>query len=160
MRRFARAILLIAILPLPALAQEPTQTPPPQPKANVSLGFGVHYGSPLRGSAALGILADMQGKRNDGVIAMFEPGQQGVELSAGYFRMLGRFGSGYSLRGAFLRTRDDPWNASPNANYAGVEAHWMVVYGVGARVGYLRRIGGAAGAPHHNLASIGISIGA
>lgn len=159
MRRLARSILLIAFFPLPALAQEPAQTPSMQSKANVSLGFGVHYGSPLRGSAALGILADMKGRRNDGVIAMFEPGQQGVELSAGYFRMLGRFGSGYSLRGAFLRTRDDPWNASPNANYAGAEAHWMVVYGVGARVGYLRRIGGSAG-PHANLASIGISIGA
>lgn len=158
MRRFVRAIILAAALPLPCAAQAPA--PAPAPRTNVSLGLGIHYGSPLRGSAAVGILADMRGKRNDGVIAMFEPGQHGIELSAGYFRMLGRFGSGYSLRGAFVRTRDDPWNASPNANYAGVEAHWMLVFGVGARVGYLRRIGGMADALHDNLASIGLSIGA
>src|SRR5205085_6804063 len=95
-------------------------TPDPEPTGtHVSPALGVHYGSPLRLSAAAGVLVDMAGHRNDGVVAMGELGQQGYEVSAGYFRMLGRFGSGYSLRLAAVRTNDDPWNASPNTTYVG-----------------------------------------
>lgn len=151
-----RILMLAALLPMPLLAQE---TQPTEPKVNVSIGLGLHYGSPMRGSAAVGALVDLNGNRNDGIIVMAEPGQQGNEISAGYFRMLGRFGSGYSLRAAFVRTRSDPWNASPSTDYVGIEAHWMIAFGVGARVGYLRRAQGV-GVDHQNLASIGISIGA
>lgn len=151
-----RALMLAALLPLPALAQEPQ---PAESKVNVSIGLGLHYGSPMRGSAAVGVLLDLNGNRNDGIIVMAEPGQQGNEISAGYFRMLGRFGSGYSVRAAFVRTRSDPWNASPSTDYVGLEGHWMMAFGVGARVGYLRRAHGT-GTDHQNLASIGISIGA
>ena len=41
----------------------------------------------------------------------------------------------------------------------GIEGHWMIAFGVGARVGYLRRAHGV-GTDHQNLASIGVSIGA
>ncbi len=157
MTRLVRALLLAALAPLPALAQV-AQTP--ESKVNVSIGVGLHYGSPMRGSAAVGVLVDLNGRRNDGVIVMVEPGQQGNELSVGYFRMLGRFGSGYSLRAAAVRTRSDPWNASPSSDYLGIEGHWMIAFGVGARVGYLRRVRGVSTDPHHNLASIGVSIGA
>lgn len=157
MRRLVGALVFAAALPLPSAAQD--SAAPEASGPNVSLGLGIHYGSPMRGSAAIGVLVDMKGNRNDGVIAMIEPGQLGAEFSAGYFRMLGNFGSGYSLRGAFVRTRNNPWNASPNASYVGVEANWMVVFGVGARAGWLRRTG-ASTAPHQNLASFGVSIGA
>lgn len=152
-----RALVLAALLPFPAFAQTPQA---PESRVNVSIGLGLHYGSPMRGSAAVGALVDMKGDRNDGIIVMAEPGQQGNELSVGYFRMLGRFGSGYSLRAAFVRTRSDPWNASPRSDYVGIEGHWMIAFGVGARVGYLRRARGVSTDPHHNLASIGVSIGA
>lgn len=156
MIRFVRALLFAALLPLPVLAQEPQQA---EQKVNVSIGLGLHYGSPMRGSAAVGVLVDMNGNRNDGIIVMAEPGLQGNELSAGYFKMLGRFGSGYSLRAAYVRTKSDPWNSSPHTDYIGVEGHWMIAFGVGGRIGYLRRLRGE-GTDHQNLASIGLSIGA
>ena len=156
MRRFAFLLCLAAVLPLCADAQG-SRAPNSDP--HISPALGVHYGSPLRLSVAAGILVDVSEHRNDGVIVMAEPGLQGGELSMGYFRMLGRFGSGYTLRAAALRTRDEPWNASPNTTYAGVEAHLMIAFGVGARVGYLRRVSARVDDSHDNLASIGLSIG-
>ncbi len=126
---------------------------------HVSPAIGVHYGSPMRLSASAGVLVDMYGKRNDGIIVMGEIGQQGWEASAGYFRMLGKFGSGYSLRGAVLRTTDDPWNASEHTTYAGVEGHFMIAFGVGGRLGYMRRVSQAGLDSHDNLATVGLSIG-
>ena len=156
MRCLAFLIGLAAVLPLCAGAQG-RRAPDSDPR--ISPALGVHYGSPLRLSVAAGVLVDASEHRNDGLIVMVEPGLQGGELSAGYFRMLGRFGSGYTLRAAALRTRDEPWNASPNTTYAGVEAHLMVAFGVGARVGYLRRVSTRVDDSHDNLASVGLSIG-
>ena len=101
----------------------------------------------------------MSTRRNDGIIVMAEAGRQGNEVSAGYFRLLGRYGSGYSLRAAVVRTGDEPWNASPHTTYVGVEGHWMLIFGVGGRVGYLRRVSRSVLDPHDNLASVGLSIG-
>ncbi|MEO8337330.1 MAG: hypothetical protein ABI664_20295 [bacterium] len=152
---FSLAVVLLA--PTAARAQE-ARTPEPTP--HISPAVGVHYGSPLRASFAGGLLVDMSQHRNDGVIVALEVGQQGNEVSAGYFRMLGRFGSGFSLRLATLRTAGEPWNASPNTTYAGVEASWMIAFGVGARVGYLRRASKTSGLdPHENLASLSVGIG-
>ncbi len=160
MRRFTLPLVLVAMLPFRAAAQsEPIATPTEPPPPKMSLAFGVHYGSPMRTSAALGVLVDMSVHRNDGVIAMIEPGYAGSEISAGYFRMIGRLGSGYSLRAAAVRTGDEPWNASPHTTYIGVEAHWMLIFGIGGRLGYLRRASRSVNDPHENLASVGISIG-
>ena len=156
MRRFAFLLGWAATVPLCAGAQEAGR---PSSDPRISPALGVHYGSPLRLSVAAGVLVDMSEHRNDGLIVMAEPGLQGGELSVGYFRMLGRFGSGYTLRAAALRTRDEPWNASPNTTYAGAEAHLMVAFGVGARVGYLRRVSARVSDSHDNLASVGLSIG-
>ena len=156
MRRFAFLVGWTAVLPLCAGAQ---RSPAPDSDPHISPAVGVHYGSPMRLSLAAGVLVDMSAHRNDGLIVMAEPGLQGNELSVGYFRMLGRFGSGYTLRAAALRTRDEPWNASANTTYAGVEAHLMVAFGVGARVGYLRRVSARVDDSHDNLASIGLSVG-
>jgi hypothetical protein len=113
----------------------------------------------MRISLAAGFLADVSEGRDAGVVAVAEVGQQGTEISAGYFRMLGKFGAGYSLRAAVLRTREEPWNASPKTTYVGTEGHMMIAFGVGARIGYLRRVSRSVLDPHDNLASIGVSIG-
>ncbi len=157
MRRIVFLLALSLLAPIGAHGQD---SPRPEPNPHISPAVGIHYGSPMRFSAAGGLLIDMSEHRNDGVLVAVEVGQQGNEVSAGYFRMLGSLGSGYSLRLAAVRTAGEPWNASPNTTYAGVEAHWMIVFGVGARVGYLRRTSKASGLePHDNLASIGILIG-
>ena len=154
-----RSVILVGVfigLPLCASGQRMPNT---ETTPNTSLAVGVHYGSPMRISLAGGVLVDMSEHRNDGVVAVAEAGQQGNELSVGYFRMLGRFGSGYSLRAAALRTAGEPWNASPNTTYAGIEGHWMIAFGVGGRVGYLRRTSKRVDDAHDNLASIGLLIG-
>ena len=156
MRRFVYLAGFTAMLPLSMRAQG---APNMEPTPRVSPAVGVHYGSPMRISLAGGVLVDMSERRNDGVVLVAEAGQQGTEVSVGYFRMLGRFGSGYSLRTAALRTAGEPWNASPNTTYAGAEAHWMIAFGVGARVGYLRRVSRRVDDAHDNLASIGVLIG-
>ena len=156
MRRLVVPLLLAAAIPSRLAAQSP-QIPTPAP--NVSLGFGVHYGSPMRTSGALGVLVDIDKKRNDGLVATFELGHEGDEVSAGYFRMFGRFGSGYSVRAALVRTGGEPWNASPHTSYVGVEAHWMLILGAGGRVGYLRRASRSETDPYDTIVSIGISIG-
>jgi hypothetical protein len=157
MRRIVFLPVLVILTPILARAQD---SPKPDPTPHISPALGVHYGSPMRFSAAGGLLIDMSEHRNDGVVVMVEVGQQGNEASMGYFRMLGRFGSGYSVRLAAVRTVGEPWNASPNTTYAGVEAQWMIAFGVGGRVGYLRRASKTSGLePHDNLATIGVGIG-
>jgi hypothetical protein len=158
MRRTVLSLAVVVLVPAIARAQDTTRTPEPTP--HISPAVGVHYGSPMRASVAGGLLVDMSQHRNDGVIVALEVGQQGNEVSAGYFRMLGRFGSGFSLRAAALRTGGQPWNASSNTTYAGVEASWMIAFGVGARVGYLRRASRSGTPdPHENLASLSVGIG-
>jgi hypothetical protein len=157
MHRFA-ALLWLAALPLAAQAQ--TTTPTPESAGpRISPAIGVHYGSPLRLSGALGLLVDRSGDKNDGMIVMAELGQQGGQFSLGYFRMFGWFGSGYSLRGAVLRTGEDPWNATAHTTYAGVELHGMLIFGVGGRVGYMRRVSSTVTGAQDNVVPVGISIG-
>jgi hypothetical protein len=156
MLRFAALLSLIA---LPLAAQEPTSTPGSDPGPHVSPALGLHYGSPLRMSGTIGMLIDRSGKKNDGAIVVGEIGQQGTQFSLGYFRMFGWFGSGYSLRGTVLRTFDEPWNATEHTTYAGVELHGMLIFGVGGRVGFLRRTSHSSTDPHETLVPVGISIG-
>jgi len=156
MRRFALPVLLIVLSPLRADAQAESDT---AYSMRVSPAIGIHYGAPLRLSIAAGGLFDMPGKRNDGVIAMAEQGQGGTELSLGYF-VRRRFGQGFSLRLAGLRTREDAWNASERTSYLGGELHWMVLAGVGGRIGWLRRVSGHSGENlDDNVLSFGVGIG-
>ena len=126
---------------------------------NVSPAVGVHYGQPLRLSIAAGGLFDLNGGRNDGIVAMAEMGQGGGELSVGYFQML-RFGQGLDVRVAGIRTSLDTWNAAPRATYVGVEGHVMFLIGVGGRVGWFRRITSYSGEKgYENVLPLGASIG-
>ena len=156
MRRLVVSALVLVAPGMRAAAQDAR---PPEPAKTISIAFGVHYGVPMRTSASIGVLSDAGGSRNDGFVAMVEPAQQGGEVSAGYFHMLGSFGSGYSVRAALLRTGGEPWNASAHTTYVGVEAHWMLIFGVGGRVGYLRRASRSVTDPHDHVVSLGVSIG-
>lgn len=156
MRRIVAWLLLV---PLPLLAQGEDAPTAERSSARIFPAFGVHYGMPLRASAAVGILLDVDNRRNDGMIAMVEVGRQGEEVSAGYFRILSKFGTGFSVRGAVIRTGDDPWNASPSTTYVGGEVQWMLVFGVGGRAGYLRRASRSEADPHENITSLRLSIG-
>ena len=161
MRRLVLPVLLVTLLvillPLRAVAQESGADTTQFVK--ISPAIGVHYGTPLKASLAAGGLFDFRGSRNDGVIVMAEPGQGGFEVSAGYFRMR-RFGQGYSLRLAGIRTGEKPWNTSVQTTYLGAEAHGMFLLGVGGRAGWFRRISSnGASLPDDNLGTIGVSVG-
>jgi hypothetical protein len=156
MHRLALSALLVALLPLRAVAQGTADT---TQFVRISPAIGVHYGMPLKASLAAGGLFDFRGSRNDGVIVMAEPGQGGFELSAGYFRTQ-RFGQGYSLRLAGIRTGEKPWGTSVQTTYLGAEAHWMFLIGFGGRAGWFRRISANdASDPRDNLGTLGLSIG-
>ena len=161
MRRLAIPALLVALLPLRGTAQgAPTSTPDDTMRyVRISPAIGVHYGVPLRLSVAAGGLFDFRGSHNDGVIAMGEMGQGGGEVSVGYFRMI-RFGQGFDVRLAGLRTGDDARNAAENSTYVGAEAHLMFLLGVGGRIGWFRRATAVSGSnSYDNVGSIGVSIG-
>ena len=155
MRRTTLLAALPFIVPFGVYAQA---TSGPGAPPLVSPSIGLHYGGPLRTSLALGLLVDVSEQRNASVVVAGEVGQQGNELSIGLQKMRGQFGSGYSVRAVALRTREEPWNASPYTTYVGAEAHLMIAFGVGGRLGYLRRITTKVD-EHDNVMSFGVLIG-
>ena len=156
MRRTVHLAALLFTLPLAASAQSSTGAGAPP---LVSPSIGLHYGGPLRTSLALGLLVDVSEQRNESVVVAGEIGPQGNELSIGLQKMRGQFGSGYSVRAVALRTREEPWKASPFTTYVGAEAHLMIAFGVGGRIGYLRRITKQVDTEHDNVMSFGVLIG-
>jgi hypothetical protein len=155
MRRLAIPVLLVVLLASRAAAQ----TSDDSGYVKISPAVGVHYGMPLKWSVAAGGLFDFRGPHDDGVIAMAEMGQGGAEASVGYFRMI-RFGQGFDVRLAGIRTGPDPRNAAPETTYLGAELHLMFLLGVGGRVGWLRRASPYSGEnTYDNLATFGVSIG-
>jgi hypothetical protein len=114
MRRLAIPVLIVVLHTSRAAAQ----TPDDSGYVKISPAVGVHYGTPLKWSVAAGGLFDFRGPHNDGVIAMAEMGQGGAEASVGYFRMM-RFGQGFDLRLAGIRTGPDPRDAAPETTYLG-----------------------------------------
>ena len=159
MRRFAYFLSLVLLLPLAALSQGPdSDASRHEVSPRVSPAFGLHYGSPMRISGTLGVIIDLDKKSLDGILLVAEPGQKGIEFSAGYLKMIGRFGSGVSVRASALHTYDDPWEANPQTTYLGGEVHWMVVLGVGGRAGLFKRASGTPG-KHDTLGTLGFSIG-
>ncbi|PYP80917.1 MAG: hypothetical protein DMD35_03685 [Gemmatimonadetes bacterium] len=156
MRRLALPALLVVMLPLRAAAQTPDDT---TGYVHISPAVGFHYGVPLKISVAAGGLFDFRGPHDDGVIAMAEMGQGGGELSIGYFRMI-RFGQGFDVRLAGLRTLPDPRSAAPETTYLGAEAHVMFLLGVGGRIGYFRRATPYSGPnTYDNVGSFRVSVG-
>ncbi len=156
MRRLAFAALLVVMLPLRAAAQTPDDT---TGYLHISPAVGFHYGIPLKFSVAAGGLFDFRGRHDDGIIAMGEMGQGGAEASIGYFRMI-RFGQGFDVRLAGIRTGPDPRSAAPETTYIGAEAHVMFLLGVGGRIGWFRRASPyVAPKTYDNVGSFRVSIG-
>ena len=154
--RGVAAALLAGMLLLPAAARAQRED---ATSSRLVPAFGIHYGTPMRFSVAAGGAVDLSDRRNEGVIAVVEQGQHGNELSAGYYRMIGRFGSGFSVRAAALRTSGEPWNADPHTTYVGAEAHLMVILGMGGRAGFMRRASRVVNGSHDSIVTLGISIG-
>ena len=156
MRRSALfALLLIAFVPpLAAGAQRFDND-----SSRLSAVYGIHYGSPLRASISLGAALGTNRSQTTGFIGVAEQGQEGSELSGGWFRTIGRYGSGISVRAALLRTGGEPWDANPHTTYAGGEVHWMILFGVGGRVGLMRRVSSNTDGTHDNLVTFGVSVG-
>jgi hypothetical protein len=159
MRRLAIPALLVVLMPLRAAAQTTETEDDTTRYLHISPAVGVHYGVPTRLSVGAGGLFDFLGRRDDGVIVMAEVGQGGAEASIGYFRMI-RFGQGFDIRLAGMRTGPDPRNAAPETTYFGAEAHLMLLLGVGGRIGFFRRASPYTGPnPYNNVGSFGVSIG-
>jgi hypothetical protein len=164
MHRHAISAALGLLLPLCAAAQQSdsaASTAPdrPQPLSpRITPAIGLHYGSPMRFSGALGVVVDLNRRTLDGILLVVEPGQKGIEYSVGYLRTIGRFGSGVSVRASVLHTFDEPWDADARTNYVGGELHWMVALGVGGRAGLFKRVGHGEGT-HETLTTLGLSIG-
>jgi hypothetical protein len=157
MRRLAIPALLVVMLPLRAVAQATEDDSTRY--LNISPAVGFHYGVPLKLSVAAGGLFDFRGRYDDGIIAMGEMGQGGAEVSIGYFRMI-RFGQGFDVRFAGLRTGIEPRSAAPQTTYLGAAGHVMFLLGVGGRVGWFRRVSAYSGAKtYDNVGSFGVSLG-
>ena len=158
MRRLACLVgLLAALVSAPAHAQRAADSTQSQ-SVRLWPALGLHYGSPLRFSAALGLTVDLSPNTGDAVLALVEPGQHGVEYSLGYLHLLQQFGSGYSLRASLLRTDGEPWKANPNSTYVGAEAQVMLIFAVGGRAGVYHRVSGVSG-EHDTIATVGFSLG-
>lgn len=155
MRCLVPTLLVALLLPSAASAQRDESGSP-----RLVPAFGVHYGAPMRFSVSAGGALDLSDHGNQGLLAVVEQGQHGTEFSAGYYRMVSAFGSGFSLRAAVLRTSGEPWNANAHATYIGAEAHLMVIVGIGGRVGFMRRASSKATGSHESIVTLGISIGA
>lgn len=156
MRRTAQLLAVLMVVPLWARAQDAPST---AANPRVSPSVGLHYGGPLRTSVALGLLIDTNERRNESIEVASEIGQQGYGLFVGMLKMQGQFGSGYAVHATALRTKDEPWQASSNTTYVGAEAQLMIAFGVGGRVGYLRRVSKQVDTEHDGVVSFGVSIG-
>jgi hypothetical protein len=155
MHRLAIAAAIVVLLPPRAAAQRRDDSD----LSRLAVAYGLHYGTPMRFSVALGATLDTDERRTQGAIAVVEQGQHGSELSAGYFKEIGRYGTGFSLRGAVLRTSGEPWNADPHTTYVGGEVHLQLFLGVGGRAGLLRRASRVSNGDNDSIVSLGLSIG-
>lgn len=106
--------------------------------------FGVHYGVPLKWSAALAARLPGGGKNWRPFVAA-EPGIGGWRASVGYAKMTSDLGSGHVARATLLRTSNNAWRADPQATFAGAEIQVMPLFALGARVGGFFRVGGRGG---------------
>jgi hypothetical protein len=105
--------------------------------------FGVHYGVPLKWSAALA--AQLPGTGKGSAFVAAEPGIGGWRASLGYARMTSDLGSGYVARATLLRTNDKAWRVAPRSTFAGAEFQVMPLFALGLRIGGFFRVGGRGG---------------
>lgn len=116
-------------------------------------GFGVHFGSPQKVSAAMGVVLGQSWRRNGAdhsrLFALFaEPGVSAGRASLAFLDYgHGNFGSGVGIAATALRTWNDPWTAKENMTYGGVEIMlWPIVF-VGPRIGMFHTMSGTTSKP-------------
>ena len=116
-------------------------------------GLGVHFGSPQKASAALGVVLGQTWQRNGAdhsrLFALYaEPGVSAGRASIAFLDYgHGNFGSGIGIAATALRTWDDPWAAKQNTTYAGAEILlWPIVF-IGPRIGMFHAINGSTSKP-------------
>ena len=135
-RALALAGALLVLLPASAAAQR-----------QVHRMFGIHYGVPLRWSAAIaaGVALSPEGGEGPAGFLAVEPGLAGWRVSAGYIRLTGSLGSGYALRASVLRTGRHPWRAASRTTFVGVEGQLMPIFMLGLRAGGFYALNTTAG---------------
>lgn len=127
-------------------------------------GLGVHFGSPQKASAALGVVLGQTWQRNGAdhsrLFALYaEPGISAGRASLAFLDYgHGNFGSGIGIAATALRTWDDPWAARQNTTYAGAEILlWPIVF-VGPRIGMFRAINSSTNKPWFMSLDFGIGL--
>ena len=87
---------------------------------------GVHYGTPSRASVAVTAFLDgRKGVIGKGNILVFEGGRDAFKGQLG-IADVSQGSIGYSAQLGYLRTREKPIEALPNASYAGGEVHLYI----------------------------------
>ena len=126
--------------------------------------LGLHFGSPQKASAALGVVLGQTWQRNGAdhsrLLALYaEPGMSAGRASLAFLDYgHGSFGSGVGNAATALRTYNDPWTAKENMTYGGVEILlWPIVF-VGPRIGMFRAISGTTSKPWFMSLDFGIGL--
>jgi len=118
------------------------------PRGHIVPALGVHFGTPQKASAALGVVVgeDWQkdGRDHSRNVALFvEPGLSAGRASVAYLdHGFGAFGSGFAIGPSVLRTWKDPLTVKPNVTFLGIDATLWPVLFTGPRVGVFRRVAG------------------
>jgi len=127
-------------------------------------GFGVHFGSPQKASAAMGVVLGQSWQRNGAdhsrLFALYaEPGVSAGRASLAFLDYgYGSFGSGVGIAATAMHTWNDPWTAKENMKDGGGEILlWPIVF-VGPRIGMFRTINGTATKPWFMSLDFGIGL--
>lgn len=107
---------------------------------------GIHYGAPLKWSAAVGMVVLASDTTEKGFFIAGEPGLGGWRASVGWIRMTGNLGTGRVARVSLLRTEGRPWRAPQRATFVGAEYQHMPLFALGARLGVYYRLDAPQGA--------------
>jgi hypothetical protein len=117
---------------------------------------GVHYGTPSRTSVSLTAFLDgRRGVIGKGNVLILEGGPDAVKAQVGIANV-SQTPMGYSTQIGYLRTRERPLEAMPNASYAGAEFHlYLSVVNLGT--GFYAPVGSQKG--RHGLLHLSIGLG-
>jgi hypothetical protein len=126
--------------------------------------FGLHFGSPQKASAAVGVVLGESWQRNgtdhSRLFALYaEPGVSAGRASVAFLDYgHGNFGSGVGIAATAMRTWRDPWTAQENMTYGGMEILlWPIVF-VGPRIGMFHSFGGTTSKPWFMSLDFGIGL--
>ena len=141
---FVAALVASTLTLSTARAQAPETQIPDTPTDRWHIVGGIHFGTPYRVAADVGILRIIGNEDSShGIMLNAEPGLDGGKVRLGYI-FAGPFGSGFALQGGALRTWRKPVNADVDRTYAGGELHLIFLL-LNAGVGYYTPTSGSGG---------------